>query len=174
MAVFKPANSGSWVNCSSNMHNFNWLTWRNIFFSPLFPSGASNGWIWTHELRIMSQLFYHFCSCHQQTLRNLFFIFSTPSQCQQWLDSNPQTQDHESIVLPLAQLQQNKHKKIFFSFHYFLSVPAVAGFEPMNSGSRVICSTDCANCRKPTQNFSSDSSNSMASQLTQDSLWHEI
>ncbi len=89
-----------------------------MFFVYFISSSASRNWIRTLKLGIMSWLLYHFATATGWVRKSCFLLFSL-SWCQQQLDSNPRTWDHELVVLLLCYCCGLSRPFMFFG--YFIS-----------------------------------------------------
>ncbi len=100
-------------------------------FLVLLSLGANSCWIWTLEHKKKCQLFYQWATATGQT--GIIFYFSA-----RFKDSNPQTWDDASIILPTSHWHwPNWHFKVTF----YTLLPVVSGFKPSNLGWCVNYST---------------------------------
>ncbi len=136
VARFKLSIKGIWVKCSTTVP-----VWHNHAtpegFCHILLSHSFTG-IQTHNLRIMSQIFYHYATGYWSSI---YFDMKSwtlfPTLCQWWV-LNPQSWDYELILRPMCY--PGTIMSDMKSWTRFLLVPMV-GFKPTILGLWIECST---------------------------------
>ena len=135
---FEPSNLGSWVDCSTTLLLLRaesailvfWLFYLPVPETAGFEPSNLGSWVDCSTTLLL---------LHVESANHIFLLFSL-FWCQQKLDSNPQTWDHELLFYHFATASGWVSKACFLVI-FSLPVPAAAGFKPSNLRSWVVCPT---------------------------------